>query len=154
MYLCKITHFFFKVLPIRVWQDFLFRRHIRDCPSCQEEMVTAEEAKYLLIQEDEMNLTGSIWQAVKAGLGTAQRKKRYLYRPSWGWAAATAGILVIIGLGLWVLFSGFPTKVPVEQTLVERFQIKYLRIEDKPAKAYLYTVSEPKMVFVWAERNS
>ncbi len=154
MYLCKITHFFFKIFPFKVWQDFLFRRHIQDCSSCQEKIATVKEAKSLLFQEDEFDIPENIFLAVKVGLGKAQKKKRYLYRPSLGWAAAAAGLLIIIGLGLWVLFGGFPAKVPAEQTLVKRFQIKYLRIEDKPAKAYLYTVSEPKMVFVWAERNS
>jgi hypothetical protein len=154
MYLCKVTHFFFKILPFKVWQDLLFCRHIQDCPSCQQEMATAEEAKTLLIQEDEMSLTGTIWPAVRMGLDQVLKKRRHLLQPSLGWATATAGLLVIIALGLWVIFGGFPTKAPIEQNIVERFQIKYLRIEDKPAKAYLYTVNEPKMVFVWAERNS
>lgn len=153
MYLCKIVRFFYKLLPFKVWQDFLLRRHILDCPLCQKEMVTAGEARSLLIQEDAVDIPESIWPAVKAGLRKAQ-KKRHLFRPSWGWAAATAGILIIIGLGLWVLFGGFPAKVPVEQTLVERFQLKYIKVQDRPAKFYLYTLQEPKMVFIWAEKNS
>ena len=137
-----------------MWQDFLFRHHIQACPSCQRDLATVDETKPLLIQEEEMDVPEDLWLAIKAGLKEAEKKVRFLLHPGWKWATAAAGILVIIGLGLWVLFGGFPGKRPVGEHLVERFQIKYIRVEDKPAKTYLYTLNEPKIVFIWAEKNS
>lgn len=154
MYRCKLTYFFFKIFPFKIWQGFLIRHHIQGCPFCQKELAATEEVKPFLIQESEVDVPESFWPAVKAELEKKEKKKRLIFRPRWRWATAAAGLAVVIALGVWLIFLVSPVKGPMKQRLVERFQINYIRIEDKPAKAYLYALKEPKMVFIWAEKNS
>jgi len=135
-------------------QDLLFRLHIRDCPSCQKELVTVGEAKGFLIKEEETDVPENLWPAIRTGLAESEKKTRPLLRPGWKWAAVFTGLLVVIALGLSIFFGVFPDRESVDNSLVERFQIKYIRIEDKPATTYLYTLNESKIVFIWAEKNS
>jgi len=117
-------------------------------------LASTAETKPFLIQESEVDPPESIWPAVKAGITQEKTKRRSLFRPEWRWAFVAAGMSMIIALGVLLLFVVSPYKGPVEESLVERFQINYIRIKDKPAKPYLYTLQEPKMVFIWAEKNS
>ncbi len=153
MFRCKIVHLLFKILPIKIYQDLLIRHHIQNCSSCQKELASVAETKPFLIQEGELDVPESLWPAIKARISQEKIKRRVLLPLRWRWAAV-AGLAVIITLGVWLLFVISPIKKPVEESLVERFQIKYIKVQDTPAKVYLYTLQEPKMVFIWAEKNS
>jgi hypothetical protein len=36
--------------------------------------------------------------------------------------------------------------------LAERFQINYIKIDNKPARAFLFQLQESNMIFIWAEK--
>lgn len=153
MFRCKVINFFFIIFPLKIWQDFLLRHHIQKCVVCQNKMTSLDETKPLLIQESEIENLEDLWPAVKAGLSEGKRKERLFFRPRLGWAAGAVGFLVALVAGIW-LFSIFTTdRGPSKEILIERFQINYIRVENKPAKAYLYSLHESKMIIVWAEKN-
>lgn len=155
MFRCKVIDFLFKSVPLKIWQDFLIRYHIEKCPACQEKFASVEEANLFLIQESEAGELEGLWPAIRERLTERGLKDRGLYRPRlrWAWAAAAAGMVAALILGFWLYSIFKPGKAPEEESLVERFQIKYIRVENKPAHAYVFWPQGSEMVIVWAEKN-
>lgn len=153
MFRCKIINLFFIIFPIKVWQDFLIGHHIQKCPACQSHLASLEETKPFLVQESEIENLESLWPAIKSGLSEGKRKERLFFRPRLKWAAGVAGLLIAILAGIWLYSVFSPEKISPKQPLINRFQINYIRVEKKPARAFLYSLPESKMVIVWAEKN-
>jgi len=40
-----------------------------------------------------------------------------------------------------------------EEDITSPFQIKYIRIYDKPARTYLFQLQDSNMIIIWAEKN-
>ncbi|NIM90477.1 MAG: hypothetical protein GTO17_05960 [Candidatus Aminicenantes bacterium] len=151
MFRCRMVNFLFSIFPLKIWQDFLLRKHIQDCSCCQENLASLEEAKSLLIQEGEVGDLEGLWPKVKVQLAEEERKEKYFRLPRWGWAVGAAGLLVAIILGVWLFWSarlGKPSEEPGSP-----FQIKYIRVHDKPARAYLFQPQDSNMIIIWAEEN-
>lgn len=154
MFQCKVIDFLIKSFPLKIWQDFLIRHHIEKCPACQEKYASLEEANLFLIQESEVGDIEGLWPRIKPRLSEERIRMRGLPRPQfrWAWASAAAGLVAALILGFW-LYSIFTSKKALEEeSLVERFQIKYIRVENKPAHAYVYWPQGTDMVIVWAEK--
>lgn len=157
MFRCKMIDFAIKAFPLKVWQDFLIRHHIQKCPACQTRLASVEEAKPFLIQEDEVGSTGSLWPAIKARLSEKRGEKRIVHLPrprmQRAWIVGIASLITAVVLGVWLYTILTPVKVPGDEDLVERFQINYIRVENKPAHAYVYWPQGIEMVIVWAEKT-
>ena len=151
---CKITHFLFNIFPLKMWQGLLIRRHIQKCPNCQEELTDMEEVRSLFIKEDGAENTEDFWSALKVKLSAKKEKKRIFLRPRYHWIAGVAGLFAVVVIGIWLFFFYSPDKNPQEKNLAERFRINYIRIENKPAKAFLFHPHDSKMIIIWAEKNS
>jgi len=151
MFRCRMVNFLFSIIPLRIGQDFLLRKHIRNCASCQENLASLEEIKSLLIQEAEVGDLEGLWPKVEVQLAKEERKEKVFCLPRWGWAVGAAGLLVAIILGVWLFWSDYFGK-PSEQ-LDRPFQIKYIRVHDKPARAYLFQPQDSNMIIIWAEEN-
>lgn len=155
MFPCKMIDFLFKAFPLRIWQDFLIRRHIHKCPLCQAQLASAEEAKPFLIQESEVGRTEHLWPEIKQRLNEKRGKEHIIDRPQfrWAWTAGIAALIVAAVLGFWIYSALVPTRAPAGEDLTDGFQIKYIRVENKPAHAYIYWPQGTEMVIVWAEKN-
>ncbi len=153
MFRCKAINFLFIILPLKCWRDFLIRRHIQECPECQKKLAGVEEVKPFLIQEEEVGGLEGLWPEIKTKLSQEKRKKLRPLRPRLRWAFRAVGLFVAIAAGIWLYRIFTLDKSPLKESLVERFQINYIRIEDKPARAFLFQPHDSEMIFVWAEKN-
>lgn len=154
MFRCKIIHFFFNVFPLKVWQSFLIRHHIQDCPDCQRELPSMEEVRSLFIREDEAEDIEVLWPALKAKFSDKREKKQIFLWPRLRWITGVAGLFaaIIVGVGIYLFF--FSSEGPSDESPVEHFRINYIRVENKPAKAFLFRPYDSKMIIIWAEKNS
>lgn len=151
---CKIFDFFFFVFPLKSWQDFLIRRHFQKCPVCQEKLTSMEEAKSFLIQESEVESLEVSWPAIRGKLSEEKRKDKHVFWPRLKWIAGAATLCAAIVIGIWLYLVYTPDKGPSEEDLGERFQINYIKIGDKPARAFLFYPHDSNMIIVWAEKNT
>jgi len=154
MFRCKIVDFFFFVLPLKIWRDFLIRHHIQKCPVCQSKMASPEDVKSLLIQGSVGGNLDGLWPAVKAKLSGERKKEKRFSWPRLRWIAGAACLLAAVIAGIWLYSLFIHEKSPSKEDLVERFQINYIRIENKPARAFLFQPHDSNMIIIWAERNS
>lgn len=154
MFRCRIIGFFFNVFPLKVWQSFLIRQHIQKCLNCQRELASIEEVRSLLIQKSEGESFEGEWLTIRAKLSEEKRKEKGLFRPRLRWIAGVAGLFAVVVIGIWIYFSYIPDKSPQEKDLAERFRINYIRVENKPAKTFLFCPHDSKMIIIWAEKNS
>jgi hypothetical protein len=154
MFRCKITHFFFNIFPLKAWQSFLIRYHIQRCPDCQKELASMEDVRSLLIQESEGESLEGEWLEIRVKLKEEKRGEKHIFWPRLRWIASVAGLFAVVAIGVWLYFSNPPDKSPEEKNLAERFRINYIRVENKPAKAFLFRPHDSKMIIIWAEKNS
>ncbi len=152
MFRCRMVNFLFSIFPFKIWQNFLLQKHIQNCPACQENLASLEETKSLLIQEEEVGGLERLWPKVKLQLTKEKRKERLFRLPRWGWAVGAAFLLIAIVLGIWFYQLAPPGKTP-EEDITSPFQIKYIRIYDKPARTYLFQPQDSNMIIIWAEKN-
>jgi hypothetical protein len=157
MFRCQITNFFYTVWPQKVWRDYLIRRHIERCPSCQAKLASRGEAESLLMNENRISPQPSLWPRVKPGLvrieGGLERKTQFSGRRRWRWAAVAAGFLIVGLSSFWVLRDYKPDKI-VPDREAETFRINYLKVENKPAQAYLYQPLESNLIIVWVQKST
>lgn len=150
---CKIVDFLFFIIPLKRWRDFLIRRHFQKCPVCQDKVASSEEVKSLLINEGKVGELLELWPAVEKELKEGKRKERFPMRRRLKWAYGAASLLAAAAAVIWLYFAITPDSGPSKETLVERFQINYIKIGNKPARAYLFRPHDSKMIIVWAEKN-
>ena len=151
MFRCRMVNFLFSIFPLKIWQDFLLLKHIQNCPACQENLASLEETRSLLIQEGEVGNLEGLWPKVKVQLTKEKRKEKFFRLPRWGWTVGAAGLLIALILGVWLFRSANIGKRSEE--LDRPFQIKYIRVHDKPARAYLFQPQDSNMIIIWAEEN-
>jgi hypothetical protein len=153
MYPCRMVNFLFSIVPFKIWQDFLLRKHIHNCPACQENLASLEETKSLLIQESEVDGLEGLWPKVRLQLTKEKRKQRLFHLPRWAWAVGAACLLIALVLAIW-LYQIAPSGKTQEKEITSPLQIKYIRIYDKPARTYLFHPQDSNMIIVWAEKNT
>ena len=153
MFRCKITEFFFFLIPIKRWRGFLIRRHIQKCPSCLDKTASVEEAKLLLIQENEVDNLEGLWPAVKARLYEDKREEKFSFLRRWKWVYGAVGLLAVIVSSVWLYIAVFPDRGPSDETMTEQFRINHITIENEPARAYIFCPQGSKIIIVWAEKN-
>jgi len=153
MFLCKIVHFWFSLLPFRPWQDFLIRTHIQKCPACQAQLASAKEIKALLIRESDAQDSRDLWADMKSAIIAKKPEKRAFLAGYRRWAFAAVGLLAILIAGSLFYIILVQNGGLTEQQENARFQINYLRVGDEPATPYLYQPKDTDMIIVWAEKS-
>jgi len=151
---CKLIDFLFFVFPLKVWRSFLIQHHIQKCPACHKKLASLEKIKSLLIRESDVEDPEGFWSGVKARIMEEERKEQRFFWPRLRWIVGAASLVVVIVAGIWLSLAFFQSKGPSEEILIERFQIKYIRVENRPAKAFLFQPHGSDMIIVWAEKNS
>jgi hypothetical protein len=150
---CKILGYAFAMIPVKKWQDFLIRHHMERCPECQNGLATLEDVRGIMIPESQCQESVTSWDGFQAKLKKEKKKEKPLYRSRWRWAYAMAGLVVLVAAAIWVIKTPPFRKSQLEERLSGHFRINYIRIENKPAQAYVYQPQDSNMIIVWAQKN-
>jgi hypothetical protein len=146
---CRLYEILFSIFPLKSWQDFIIRHHFDVCPSCQKRPALVEEVRSALLSEEEMQNRKDFWPEFAQAF--EESKKKLVRPPHWRLIYGTVALTAVIIAGAWFVFVTKPERV---SDLHDRFKINYIRIEDKPARAYLFQPQDSNMIFVWAEKNT
>ncbi len=151
MWRCRMVEGLFRFLPFNAWQDWLIRRHILGCPLCSTKLAEVEEVRALLVQEHELEAIPDFWPEMKTRLQpkTATSPSGRIY-PVRRWAAVTVGLAVAAATSLWLYWGHRGVETTDRR---EKLRIDYIRIEDRPARAYVYQPQDMNMTLVWVEKN-
>jgi hypothetical protein len=119
-----------------------------------EELVELEEAQTLFIREKPVEEGTNLWPKIQVGLCQAEEKRffpRYVAR--WKWALGAACLTFVLLAGYWIAQRPGGSESVIPSLTEEQFQINYIRVEEKPAGAYVYQPQDSEIIFVWAERS-
>ena len=155
---CKTVEFFYSLIPLKPWRGLLIRRHIENCPRCQTDLASREEAGSLLVQEG-ADIADSLWpeveKALLAGPGGKHVKERTI-RPMdmrrRGWAVAAVFLFVLIA-GFLLLKDFRPEGVSSSAAVPARFELEYVRVGGQPANTVVYQPQGSDMIIVWAGKS-
>ena len=153
MFKCKLINILFYIFPLKIWQDFLIRSHFEHCCSCQQKIASKEEVKTILAGESQTDSPDRFWLKIKLRLAQPEMKAKFAFRPWLKWAAATALMAAAVISFLWIYSLKTPAKNASGQNQGKRFQINYLKVENKPACVFIYKPQDSAMIIVWAEKN-
>ncbi len=156
---CKTVSFFYALIPLSQWRDFLIRRHIEGCAHCQARLASRPESRALFVQEGTMSVGRSLWKAVESQLADEAHKPTKVlgrrapagWRPR-NWAVAAALLLVLV-TGYWILKDLQPEAVTAGAAAPAHFELAYARVDGQPANVVIYQPQGSDMIIVWAERN-
>ena len=151
MLTCRWIEFLLGILPLNLWRDFLIRSHVDRCPRCQAKLLNQDEARSLMITEEDTGVQVDLWPRIS---GAVKRQNRtgvplLMMRRKWGYGLA--GVLVVVMVGIWLLTNSFQGDLsPVEYTQTG-FQIQYIKVRNQPAQVFHFQPADSHMIFVWAE---
>jgi hypothetical protein len=156
---CRTVNFFYALIPLSRWRNFLIRRHIEGCVRCQAGLASRAESRSLLVQQGAVSFGRSLWTAVESGLAgeTGEPKKTISRRTPASlearkWAVAAALLLVLV-TGYWILKDFQSEAVSAAAAAPERFELAYVRIDGVPADVVIYQPQGSDMIIVWAGKN-
>lgn len=149
---CKMIEFLFAVFPLKIWQDFLIRRHMRDCQNCRGKLATQNETLEKLIREEHITDAEALWAGFESGLKAEKRKPKPVNLTLWKWAYGVAAAFVIVA-GIYVVSNiSRWGNGRAEQITADHFQINYLKVDGEPAQAFLFKPQGTDMIIVWAQK--
>ena len=150
MWPCRMIDRLIQMVPLKAWQDILIRRHVSGCPACQGKLAAKEEVRAVMIQKQDLVEVKDFWPEIKRSLFTEPKIPARTYRSFWQGAAIAAGLVVIILTSLWLYwgFRGNGATDPGHKLLID-----YVKIEDKPARTYVFKPQGADMTLVWVEKN-
>lgn len=163
----KGMRLFYRLLPFPSWKDALLRKHIEKCPECGRRLASREEARNLLVQARDVGDLDRLWPAIldrirgirpslEPNAGIA-REATARPRAVWRFAAAAAGMSLAVVLTFALVRFFRSTAAPIGAAFVEseteQVQIHYVRIEDEPARTFIFKPHDSDVVIVWAGKN-
>lgn len=148
---CKLYEILFNLFPVKSWQDFIIRHHFDGCPSCQKRLALVDEVRSVLLATDKIKNIEDFWPEFTRSVKEGTKKEKFILRPLQRWAYGAVALIAVIIAGAWFMFIAKPAGV---SDFPERFKINYIRIEDKPARAYLFQPKDSNTIFVWAEKDT
>ncbi len=156
---CKTVSFFYALIPLSQWRDFLIRRHIEGCAQCQAHLASRTESRALFVQEGTMSVGRSLWKAVESELADEAREPTKVRRrqapAGWrprSWAVAAALLLVLV-TGYWILKDFQSEAVTAAAAAPAGFELAYARVDGQPADVVIYQPLGSDMIIVWAGKN-
>ena len=149
---CKVNNLLFRLFPVRSFQGFLIKKHFDHCTECQKTVAKKEEAHLFLVGEEKAGEMVRLWPGINERLGEDKpAKARTVFFPRWRWALSAVALAVIMLTGLWYVNITNQTDLAVQMGGDMPFEINYIKIEEKPAGAFVYEPQDSEMIIVWAE---
>jgi len=162
----KLMDLFYRLTPFPSWKAGLLRGHIERCPECERRLASREEARRVLVQVRDVGDLDRLWPAIsdrirgirpslEADLGPA-RDGAVPLRAGWRFAAAAAGLALAVLLTFaLVRFFRSPSISGggIAQGETDQVQIHYVRIDNEPARTFIFKPYDSDVVIVWAGRN-
>jgi hypothetical protein len=122
-------------------------------------LASREAVESLLVQEREANIGRPLWTEVESALVADSAGKRMKDRAvqlpvmrRWGWAVATAFLVVLI-TGFLLLNDFRPEEASSTAAVPVRFELEYIRVGGQPASAVIYQPQGSDMIIVWAAKS-
>jgi len=150
---CKIIWYAFAFGPLKIWQDFLIRVHIERCPDCQKKLISREAVQGITIQESQCVDADSLWNGFEQKVKKTNKNERQVFGPRRRWTYGMVVLLVFLATAIWFIVLPQLRKTRIEERINGHFRINYIRIENKPAQAYVYQPQGSQMIIVWAQKN-
>ncbi len=138
------------MLPIKRWRDGFIRRHLDKCPSCQQELISREDARELFHQSDNVDDLNSLIEKVEILLekkNIAVQTKSPAFYFSWRWATVMITSLVAILLILWHL-PGIQTNGRFSPALETKFRLIKLFVRGSPTGFFIYQPGDSNITLV------
>lgn len=147
---CAFYEVLFFLIPLNIWRDFLIKKHFEGCRRCRLKLASREETLAYMIRPEEAE---SLFDFNANPPDFTERKKKdrlssvgFLRR--FGWAAA--GLTAAAALLFFLIFPGITPRTEEEKEN-GRFQLLSLKVDERPAQAYLYRPQGTELVIIWAE---
>lgn len=150
MWKCKLYELLFDLFPVKVWQNFLIQGHFDGCSSCQKKLVQMKSVQSVLLSPEEIKHKLDFWPEFTRAAKEERREDKLNWPRHWRLVYGTVGLIAVIIAGAWFMFVAKQERV---SEISESFKINYIRIEGRPARAYLFQPMDSDMIFVWAEKN-
>ncbi|MFC2157931.1 hypothetical protein ACFLT9_08855 [Acidobacteriota bacterium] len=151
MLTCRWIEFLLRILPLNLWRGFLVRSHVDKCPRCQAKLLSQDEARSLMVTEEDTGIQVDLWPRISGAVKRQGRRSAPLLLMRRRWGFSLAGAIVVVMAGIWILFNSFQGNVNPVEYAQEGFQIQYIKVRNQPAQAFHYQPADSKMIFVWAE---
>jgi len=162
----KLMDLLYRLAPFYSWKAGLLRGHIEKCPECGRRLASREEARRVLVQVRDVGDLDRLWPAIsdrirgirpslEADLGP-ERGTEMPLRAGWRLAAAAAGmsLAVVLTLALVNFFrSPSISGEGIAQGETDQVQIHYVRIDNEPARTFIFKPHDSDIVIVWAGKN-
>jgi hypothetical protein len=150
---CKLAEFFYGLVPLAGFRNFLLRVHMEGCPFCEKSLVSRDQARTLFVGPEGLETDPDLWTRIRARSAderTGPRGRRLRLE----WATGAAGVLVLAVAGFWLLRNVGPNGAGSGSgPIVDRFEIESINVGGAPAQAYVYQPGDTDMIFVWAEKS-
>jgi len=123
------------------------------CPECRSQLIAREDASAFLVQESDIRDRPDFWPHVESAIKANREAVRTPWLFRWRWAVGAASVLIAVTAGLW-LYPTLTSRSPAgEIQQPDRFRLNYVRIDEKPARTFLYQPKDTDMIFIWAGKN-
>jgi len=159
----------FRVLPFDAWKDALLRGHIENCPACRSRLACLEEARRVLVRSEDAGVPGGFWPAIADRIGGCEiaaapmavtaRASGPVPAPrrwAWRWAAAVSGTALAVLLTIALvrfLHAPAPGAAGAAESEPDQVRIHYVRIDNEPARTFIFKPHDSDVVIVWAGKN-
>jgi len=162
----KLMDLLYRLAPFPSWKAGLLRGHIEKCPECGRRLASREEARRVLVQVSDVGDLDRLWPAIsdrirgirpslEPNAGMA-REATARPRTVWRFAAAAAGLALAVVMTLALLrFFRSPSISGggIAQGETDQVQIHYVRIDNEPARTFIFKPHDSDVVIVWAGKN-
>ena len=163
----KLMDLLIRLAPFPSLKAGLLLRHFEKCPECERCLASREEARRVLVQSCDVGDLDRLWPAVSDGIrgirpslepnaGRARDGAAPL-RAVWRFAAAAAGLALAVVMTIALVRFFRSPATPIGAAFVEgetdQVQIHYVRIENEPARTFIFKPHDSDVVIVWAGRN-
>ena len=151
---CGWVEFLMRVLPFNLWRDYLIRSHVENCPHCQAGLLNRQEARSLMITEDDIGARINLWPKVRGEIQKQNPDRFPLLMMRRRWRYGLAGALLVFLVGVWLFTPLFREKGGPVEYAQKGFQIQYIKVGNRPARTFQFQPANSDMIFVWAEKES
>jgi len=161
----KLMDLLIRLVPFPSWKAGLLRRHFEKCPECERCLASREEARHLLVQARDVGDLDRLWPAIsdrirriRPSLGPDSglaRDGAAPLRAGWRLAAAAAGmsLAVLLTFALVRFFRSPLASGGIAESEADQVQIHYVRIDNEPARTFIFKPHDSDVVIVWAGKN-